>query len=229
MAEQEESLRTELAKVQYQNLVIQDQQSYDYAASVLIEIKTWRKRWEEYWQEPKDNAYKAWKGIVAKFNEADETAAKSEAIVKQKILAWDQEQEHIRQEAQRKAEAEAKAKEEAERQARAAEMEMLEVDDADIEAVLSAPSTAVAEVVQPTYQKVSSISTRANWCAEVTDLKALFKALGSGKFKLNPDQTTKTKEFFESLLKPQATANTSTLNIPGVVAVNRPSVGVRGK
>jgi len=222
-------LRDELSTIQIQSIQIIDQDSYDNAANVLLTIKRWRKDWELYWSPLKASAYKTWKDICAKHGEPDKMAETSEAIVKQKILAWDQEQERIRQEAQRKAEAEAKAKEEAERKARAAEMEMLEVDDADIEAVLSAPSTAVAEVVQPTYQKVSSISTRANWCAEVTDLKALFKALGSGKFKLNPDQTTKTKEFFESLLKPQATANTSTLNIPGVVAVNRPSVGVRGK
>lgn len=229
----EEAIRQELSQVQFQAIQIVDQQSYDRAAEVLIQIKGWRNRWRDYWygadkkSGPVSQAHSTWKSLLAKFNEADESAEKSEAIVKAKILAWDVLQEEKRRKAQEEADRIAREKEAAERAVKVAELEVLEVDDADIEAVLNAPSTAVAEVVQPTYQRVSSISKRDNWCAEVTDLKALFKALGAAKFKLTPEQTAKAKEFFESLLKKQAEANTSTLNIPGVTAVNRPIIGAR--
>lgn len=223
----EQELRQSLVKFQQSAVVISDQTSYDAAVARLTEIKTWRKRWAEYWTPLKDAAHKSWKGLCDKFNEGDSPAATAENTVKRAILDWDMEQERLRQEAQRKAEEEARKKEEEERAAQAAQMEFEGVSEDDIDAVLSAPPVAVAPVVQPTYQKASGISKRDNWVTKVTDLKSLCKAIGAGKFKLNPTETQKAVEFFESLLKSHAVANQTTMNIPGCKAENQPILGAR--
>lgn len=223
----EQSLRQELTVVQYQAISIVDQKSYDHAVAELSNVKGWRKRWADYWTEPRESAHKAWKSILAKFNELDESAAKSESILKGKILAFEQGQESIRRAEQERLERMAREKEEADRAAKATEMEMLEVSDEDIQAVLDEPPMAVAEVAPPTYIRSSAVSTRANWVAVVTDLKVLCRAIGSGKVKLSPEDTAKAVEFFEGLLKKRATADTSTMNIPGCKAENHPIVAGR--
>jgi len=220
----EVSLRNELATVKAQAaLTITDQPSYDRAVEILTGIKTWRKRWEEYWKIPRESAYATWKNITAKIKEADDPAAAVEATVKNRNRVWDEQQERLRQELQRKAEAEARAKEEAERAAQSVEMELAGASDEDIAAVVDAPSTAVAAPVEATYQKASGISRRSNWKAKVTDLKALAKAVGAGKVPVDyilPNQ---------SKLDARAKADQSTLAIPGVVAYDDPIISGRSR
>lgn len=231
---QELHLREQLTHVQFQGIAINSQESYDHAVKVLTTIKTWRSNWKRYWYGDGDSgpiplANKAWKGLLEKFGEPDKAAAASEGIVKSKILAWDTEQERIRRAEQERLERVAREKEEADRAAKATEMEMLEVSDEDIQAVLDEPPMAVAEVAPPTYIRSSAVSTRANWVAVVTDLKVLCRAIGGGKVKLSPEDTAKAVEFFEGLLKKRATADTSTMNIPGCKAENHPIVAGRSR
>jgi hypothetical protein len=226
----ESTLRTELATVQTQAaLTITDQTSYDKAALILTNIKTWRKKWKEYWYGPDEKtgsvplAYASWKSLVSKFSEADKPAEAVENTVKQSILTWDQEQTRLAQERQRIADEEARKKEADQRAAQSVEMELAGADDDEISAMIEAPSTAVAAPVAPTYQKAAGISKRSNWKARVTDLKALAKAVAAGKVPVDYILPNQAK------LDARAKADQSTMCVPGVVAYDDPSITGRVK
>ena len=224
----EQELRTELATVQQTAIVVKDQQSYDLAVSTLTEIKQFRKKWNDYWTPLKDNAYKSWKGLCDKFNEGDKPAEKAENEIKRELLRWDQEQERIRQEAQRRAQEEAERIAQAARDAAAAEAEVMGLSDEEIEqAMESVPVVAVAPPVQETYQKASNISKRDCWKARVTDVKLLCKCIGAGKLKFSPEDQKKIAEFFEGLLRPMAVSQKSTMAVPGVEAYNEQTISGR--
>ena len=220
----EQSLRTELAVVQKQAAItITDQASYDRAAEILTSVKTWRKRWEEYWKPMRESAHQTWKNICTKIKEVDDPAAAVEATVKRSLLAWDQEQERIQQERQRKADEEARKKAEADRAAAAVQAEMDGLSEEEIEAAVASVEEVPAPVVEPTYQKASGISKRDNWTCQVDDLKALCKAIGAGKVPTSYVLPN------ESALNARARADKSTMVLPGCKAVNNPIVSGRGR
>jgi hypothetical protein len=203
---------------------ITDQETYDGACSILLnEIKPFRKRWAEYWDEIKKPAYAAYKAIQAKFSEGDEPLERAERQVKMEIAKWDAEQERIRQELQRKAEEEARKAEEEERLRVATLAEESGASPEQVNAIVDAPVTAVATPVASTYAKAAGVSTRENWKAKVTDLKKLCAAVGKGQVPLSyviPN---------EAALNARAKADKATLNIPGVVAYNDPIVSGRSR
>src|SRR5208337_4151275 len=119
---QEENLKQEALTVTQKAALVKitDQPSYDSATALLLEqIIPFRKRWAEYWEPLKKSAWDAHKAIMAKFNDGDAPAEKAERQVKGAIRVWDDEQERIRQELQRKAQEEAERKEQEERLAAA--------------------------------------------------------------------------------------------------------------
>jgi hypothetical protein len=209
---------------------IVDQDSYDQATALWIEvIKPLRKRWRDYWYGgatdlgPIPLAKKAHESLVSKFNAADEPLEAAEKQVKAEVNRWDQEQERKRQELQRQAEAAARK---AEQDARAVAAAVAEEDGAseeEVEAMMSQPQTVVAPPVSPTYQKASGVSTRENYKARVTDIRKLALAVAKGQAPityLEPNMTA---------LNARAKADKLTMNVPGVVAYNDPTVAGRSK
>jgi hypothetical protein len=228
----EQSLRTELATVTaiQKAIVIVDQATYDQSASRLVDIKTLRKKWSDYWIPKKESANKTWKLLCDAFNEGDKPLETAEKAEKAALLKWDLEQQRIQQELQRKAEQEAREKAEAERAALAVELEDSGMTEEDIAAAVESVQVEAPVVVEPTFTRAAGVSKpRDNWYAEVTSIIDLCKAIGAKKFKLSTEDMAKVKEFFESLLKSQAVANKSTLAIPGVKAVNRPNISGRSR
>jgi hypothetical protein len=225
--DQEQELKQEALTVTQKAALVKitDQPSYDSASALLLEqIIPFRKRWAEYWNPLKKAAYDSWKAITAKFEEGDAPAAQAERVVKAAIVAWDMEQERIRQEAQRKAQEEAErlAKEEQLKAAIAAEQAGASKEQVDD--IFSAPVAVVAAPVAPTYQRAAGISKmRENWSAEVTDIAKLVKAVAAGKVSYEyilPNQVA---------LNARAKADKSTMNIPGVIARNIPVIAGRVK
>lgn len=223
---QEQELKQEaLTVVQRSKIVkIQDQPSYDAATSLLLnEIIPFRKRWKEYWEALRVPAYAAYQGILNKFNEGDKPAEAAERAVKTEIRRWDDEQERIRQELQRKAQEEADKQAEEERLQAAIVAEEAGASEKEVEAIVEAPVVSFAAPVEPTYAKASGISRRANWKAKVTDLHALVKAAAKNKdllAYLEPNQTA---------LNNRAKADEKTLNIPGVVPYNDSVISGRAR
>jgi hypothetical protein len=228
--ETEIALREELDKVSATTVErIVDQQSYDRVALTLVKvIQPFRKRWAEYWAPLKKQTDEAHKSVVAKFREGDDPAARAELAHKRELRRWDDEQGRIKQELQAKAQREAEAREAADRAAQAA---FAEEEGAleEAQAVVNAPSVAVAEPVPDTYQKVTGISKRDNWKCRVLSVSKLCKAIGDGKLKFAKEDELKIAAFFETLLAKRASAEKTTLNIPGVQAYNSPIISGRSR
>lgn len=167
------------------------------------------------------------KRINTLFKLATGPCQEAEKIIKGKILTFNQEQDRIRreqEEKQRRLQEEARRKAEEERQAAAAKaaeaakagdekaaaeaQEQAEEAEAKTEALQHAAPVAVAE------KKVTGVSTRKNWKAEVTDLMELVKAVADGKVPLNCIQANQTQ------LNKMAKAMESEMNYPGVRAYN---------
>lgn len=222
----EETIKQEaLTIVKQATLVkITDQPSYDFACALLTEqIKPFRKRWQDYWEDVKKPAYAAYKAIQAKFNEGDEPLAKAERQVKAEIIVWEAEQDRIRMELQRKAEEDARKAEEEERSRLAALAEIEGASEEEVESITAAPMVVVAPPVAPTYQRAAGVSTRENWKCRVTDMKKLCAAIGKGQVPVNYVLPN------EPALNARAKADKATLNIPGVVSYNDPVISGRSR
>ncbi len=84
-----------------------------------------------------------------------------------------------------------------------------------MQTILTAPSTAPAPVAAPTFNRVKGLGHRENWCAEVTDLWSLVKAVAKNKALLP------LLEANLPALNAQARSLKTALQIPGVRAVNK--------
>jgi len=226
--ETEIALREDLTQIAMSGSVkITSQKTYDEAALFLLKtVQPFRKRWKDYWAPLKEAAHEAHRAVVAKFNEGDEPAKRAEDAIKAEIRRWDDEQERIKQELQAKAQREAELREAADRAAQAAFAEE-EGAMEEAQAVVNAPSVAVAEPVPDTYQKITGISKRANWKCRVLSVSKLCKAIGDGKLKFAKEDELKIAAFFETLLAKRAAAEKTTLNIPGVQAYDDPIISGR--
>ena len=226
VAVNEETIKQEALTVIEQAKIVKviDQPSYDSACSLLLDqIKPFRKRWAEYWSEPKKLAYSAYKAIQDKFNEGDEPLEKAERQVKAALATWTEEQELHRQQLQREAEA-AVQKQEAEARANAAAVaEDLGASEEEVEAIANTPVPVVAAPIQPTYQKANGVSTRENFKARVTDLKKLALAVAKGQVPISYIEPNM------QALNARAKADKLTMNVPGVVAYNDPIIAGRSK
>jgi hypothetical protein len=223
--EKEQELSTQALTITQQAEMVNiiDQQSYNFAANLLTEgIKPWRKAWENYWDEVKKPMRAAMNAVQGKFRERDDVVASAEITVKAAIARWHVSQQVLQEERQRAAQAEAERQEREAREAAAIAAE-IDGDLETAEVIQAAPVLAVAPPVEPTYQKASGITKRDNWKARVVNLKALAKAVASGKMPVDyilPNQ---------SVLDARAKADKSLLQIPGVQPYNDPIISGKAK
>ena len=167
---QERELKTQALTVieRAKAITITDQRSYDVACALLLgEIKPFRKRWESYWHGTDENpgpiklAYKSYKSLLEKYNEADKPAEEAEKTVKAATVVWEQEQDRIKERLQREAQEKAEA-EERERQLQAAVVaEQSGASEEEVEAIISAPLAIVAAPVASTFQRAVGIVSLA--------------------------------------------------------------------
>lgn len=222
----EEELQTEALTVveQAKTIVIRDQGTYDQACSLLLDqIKPFRKKWLAYWAEVKGPAWAAYQAIQKKFSDGDAPLEAAERQVKSEINRWNEEQEKIRQELQRKAEEDARRAEEEERLRLATMAEESGATAEEVDSIVDTPVTAVAPPVQPTYQKASGIGVRDNYKARVIDMKKLCAAIAKGTVPATYVLPN------EQALNARAKADKMTLNIPGVQPYNEPVISGRSR
>jgi hypothetical protein len=205
-----------------QTIKIVDEPTYHEAANLLTNvIMPWRKRWNMFWEEIREPAYTAYKAILAKRDEGDQKAAAAEAHIKAQIQNWTWEQERLRREAQRAAEEAERRRLEAERLEQEVLLSEMGASDAEIEKVVSVPIVPVVEEVEATYMKAAGVSTRENWHAVVTDVKALCLAIAKGQVPatyVEPNMKA---------LNARAKADKESMKIPGVTSKNTPVVAGR--
>lgn len=216
-------------------IVITNQETYNAACSFLLDVvKPFRRNWKAYWYGsdaapgPIKLAYSSYNSLLDKFNERDDPAEVAEKTVKQATLVWEAAQEKLTQERQRVAQEEADRNAEEERLHAAIVAEQSGASDEEVEAIVQAPVMAIAAPVAPTFQRAAGMSKpRDNWKCRVISVVSLCKAIGSGKLKFARSDEIKVAEFFATLLAKKASADKSTLNIPGVVPYNDPIAATR--
>ncbi len=199
---------------QAQALTIKNQPDLERAADLRKTVKEMSKTIEEARKRittPLDAAKKA---VMDLFRGPAEKLEIAEKKINSAMITYTTEQERIQREQEeklrRQAEAEERRKREAfEERARKA-TEAGKTGKAEELRQKAAEVQVVAPTLAPTVQKVAGLSFRENWSAEVTDLKALVKAVAEGKAPLNfliPNSTT---------LNAQARATKDSLPFSGV-------------
>jgi hypothetical protein len=101
MSEEIEMLKEQSGKVAQwaTELQVVNKVDADMALTGLAKMKGIRAKWVAYWKPLKDAASAAHKGICAKEKEGTEQIDVAEAIIKRKVLTWQQaEQEKAREE-----------------------------------------------------------------------------------------------------------------------------------
>lgn len=194
-----------------------DYPGYEMAAAHLQAIKELKAEADKTFDPIVAAAFATHKEAVAQKKRICEPLNQAETVLKAAMATYAQEQERIRRDEERR------LREEAERQAaeeREREIEHAEANGAtseEIAVMVEAPLQRKPVVVAP-VQRVSGITMRETWKAEITDLAALVKYVS-------------TRPELSNLLAPNlpainalARSLRSALNIPGVRVYNEASI-----
>lgn len=189
---------------------------FEIAAEELKTIKAEMRKLEEQRTKHVSPLNEEVKFINDLFRQGSTILSQAETIIKGKLLVY--QQAEAQKAAEERARAEAAANAERKRlEAEAAAAK--ESGDETTAAVLEATSQVVtAPVAAPTRTKVSGISTRETWSAEVTSLIDLVKHVAA-----NPDQIGLIEPNTKAL-NGMAKALKGTMHIPGVKPVSTQSI-----
>jgi hypothetical protein len=205
-----------------QGLAITSQADYEGAADFVKMVTLRLKQLEDVFGPIAAKQYAAWKETKAQQARFAEPLQEAKKTVVAKIAAWDLEQERLRREEQRRLEEEARKAAEEELLAEAVAAEAAGVESAVAEAILSAPLAPKVVVVPPAHQRAEGVSkARDNWSCELVSLAALVKHAAAHPEALGLLQVN------QVAANQMARALKENFNVPGLKAVNRPTVSVR--
>lgn len=198
---------------------ISSQEQYIASAGRLQNIKALQKKVADAFDPHIKRAYDAHKALVAEKNTHLSPLTEAEGHIKRAVLAYTLAEEAKRREAEAKLQEEArKEREKLEAQAaKAAEKGKTE----KAAALQERASAVVAPIVAPSMPKVSGISTRITYKAEVTSKITLLKAIVEGKVPLVA------VDINMAFLNTQARALKETLEYPGVKVVQETGLASR--
>lgn len=194
------------------------------AETLLEKITSAHDKRFNYLDPPRAKAYADYKYHKKRLDDALDGIEDTKKVLKQKCITWDQEQECIRQEEQRRAEAASKKRAEDEALALAAQAEA-EGDTETAEAIIAEPVQVAPVLVPRTAPAASRLSAgRTVWFASVVDLKKLCLAIGQGtastEFVMGLDKS-KDGIIGSPALNKLASAMRTTMNVQGVVAKSK--------
>lgn len=169
-------------------LTIVDDATCVRASEFLKGIKDLRKEVDEAFDGIIQKAFAAHKEACAKKRQYEAPLIEAERILKGHLSAYQVQQEQKRAEEQRRLEAIARKDAEDRRIAEAADLERqaLSGPEPDLDALYDAhqlleePIDTPAVIAPTNTPKVAGVSYRETWRAEVTDLKALCRAIADG-------------------------------------------------
>lgn len=197
-----------------------NQEDYEAGARELHLIKSQKNSLDAQRKLLKDPINKAAKQIEDFFRAPIAFLGQAEQIIKKKMISYAQEQERIRHEAERK------RREEEDRLRLEAEAKALEAmeqgDDTRADEILEQAEMAPPPAVYtPPPAKAQGISQRDNWKAELTDMKALARAVADGKAPVTLLQ-------LNSVVAGQmARSLKDAMSYPGVRFYNDPTIAAR--
>ena len=150
-------------------ITITNQQTYEQAANFIVAIATLEKEIKDHHKPIKDAANKAHKEAVAAEKRLLDPLLEAKGIINRRLGAWTQEQERIRQEAERKAREEAQKREEEARLKLAEEAAKQGATEETQMEILDTPIPMPQPVAAPTYRPISGVSGRTYWKWRIVD------------------------------------------------------------
>lgn len=190
-------------------ILVVDTESFEAAGNILKTIKSLRQEIDNTFDPIIKKAHEAHKEAIDQKKRADAPLVQAESIIKPRLASYHAEKLRIAAEAQRKAQEEIdrKAQEEKLQQALLAEKNG---NTAKADAILNSPIISEKAEVDINIPKVSGISFRGTWKAEVVDEQAFFKAVFEGKIPISAISINTT------FLNSQARLQKEKLNYPGI-------------
>lgn len=206
-------------------LAIKDDATYRAACDFRINIDRQRKNWATVIKPAVTAAHQAHKEIKAVENLVDQPLGNALDILDPQITRWRVEQETARRIEQEKINRELRKQEEDRRMNEAHELHKSgkkEEAEAHLEAPIMAP-----EVVLPSSTKVSGISDRVYWSAEVFDIVKLCRAVADGK--APKESVIANATFFGGMARSMKSAMNPEWEPKGVRAVSRTDIAGGGR
>ena len=205
-----------------QSVVVSTKEEADFALSRLQDVKTWRKRWVEYWRDLKENAAKAHKDICAKEKEGTEPIDRAEMMVKGKVIDWQRAEQAKAEAEQRRLQAIADEQARKERERLEAQAAKLKTPEKQAERLEQAASIVAPVVTVAPDIKTAGSSITTTWKAELVSLSAL-SGLPVGDMRLS------FLVFDQSGADKFAKATKGTIKVPGVKFVPVQGLSVRSR
>ena len=194
------------------------------AVKFLKSVKGAHRRVTDFFAPLVEATHKAWKRTTEARTSVLDPLEAAECTVKTTVMTYDQEQEHIRLDEQRRLQAIADetARKERERlEKEAAKLKTPELREARLEqaAALIAPVVTIAEPEKPKGE-----STRKLWRARLTDKAALIQAAAQGN-----EIAATCLTFDQTAANKLATAMKGAVPVPGIEWYSETSLAMRGE
>jgi hypothetical protein len=200
------------------HIIVNSKETHEAASNAVLSLDGYIKKVKEYWQEPKEIAFKMHKGIVAKEAEMLNPMVEQRKAIVSRISAYLTEEDRKRQEEFKRLQAEQRAKEEAERNRLLEEAAKAETAgksvDAEVlltmaeEVQVETPPPPVQVIPQTTHTVNGTVSQRKDIEVTITDPKTLLKAIVDGNLPIGWVEISASK--IKSYVK-----NTGEMTIPG--------------
>lgn len=165
--------------------VVTNNDQYTEAGDALKKIKDVQQKIEEFFGDDIQKAYDLHRSLTGKKKALMEPLTRAESAIKNARIAFTNEQNRLRQIEQDKLDKIARDKEAAEKAKLDKKIEKAEAkgDTASVDALQQQKEQVIVHVPQAASRvnETAGISTSKKWKGEVTDLKALVKAISDGK------------------------------------------------
>lgn len=204
------------------SLVVQNDDDYKVAASILSEAKRREKEVKAFFKPLKQKAHEAHRAITQQEKTILDSISVITSDCNNKMIAYQSEQERIkREEAERKAEEIRKQQEEQKLK------EAMEAEAAGeqklADEIMNEPVIAPVVIAEPAAPKVEGVNIRTTWKAEVTDKTALLRFVADNLHMAHIFDVN------ESVINGLARSHGAALNIPGLRPVEHKSVISRSR
>lgn len=157
---------------QAKQISIKTMDDYVRAGEIMLTIKAIRKKITDTFKPIKQKMDAAKQEVLDQERAADAPLKEAEALLSPQIIAWNREQERLRQEEENRLREEARKQEE-ERRLQEAILAEQHGQKEEAEAIMETPVQVAPVVVPKSVPKVSGMSIRDNWKFKITNEKLI--------------------------------------------------------
>ena len=165
---------------QARSVAICDQGTYDGAVEILLANKALQSEVVEHHKPIKQATWNSWQVAIAQEKKILEPLQQAEKILKLAVGKWDVEQTRLLEERKRVEREAAEVERAREVQQEVREAEAAGASPVEVQAIVEQPRPAPRPIVAPTYTKSKAVPVTTTYGCDVTDIKALCKAVADG-------------------------------------------------